>query len=73
MVKLVDTKDLKSLPIWECQFESGRGHQKEKWGGETCFYSKNLKNKKLPGRLEKKIYPKFNRAIIFDIFLKFLT
>tara|TARA_B100000029_G_scaffold389080_1_gene385381 strand:- start:293 stop:1078 length:786 start_codon:yes stop_codon:yes gene_type:complete len=39
---------------------------KEKWGGETCFYSKNLKNKKLPGRLEKKIYPKFNRAIIFD-------
>ena len=28
MVKLVDTKDLKSLPFWECQFESGRGHQK---------------------------------------------
>ena len=27
MVKLVDTKDLKSLPLWECQFESGRGHQ----------------------------------------------
>ena len=27
VVKLVDTKDLKSLPIWECQFESGRGHQ----------------------------------------------
>ena len=27
MVKLVDTKDLKSLPFWECQFESGRGHQ----------------------------------------------
>ena len=26
MVKLVDTKDLKSLPFWECQFESGRGH-----------------------------------------------
>ena len=26
MVKLVDTKDLKSLPLWECQFESGRGH-----------------------------------------------
>jgi len=25
-VKLVDTKDLKSLPFWECQFESGRGH-----------------------------------------------
>ena len=27
VVKLVDTKDLKSLPVWECQFESGRGHQ----------------------------------------------
>ena len=26
MVKLVDSKDLKSLPLWECQFESGRGH-----------------------------------------------
>jgi len=25
-VKLVDTKDLKSLPLAECQFESGRGH-----------------------------------------------
>ena len=25
VVKLVDTKDLKSLPFWECQFESGRG------------------------------------------------
>ena len=28
VVKLVDTKDLKSLPVRECQFESGRGHQK---------------------------------------------
>ena len=27
VVKLVDTKDLKSLPLAECQFESGRGHQ----------------------------------------------
>ena len=26
VVKLVDTKDLKSLPLWECKFESGRGH-----------------------------------------------
>ena len=23
---LADTKDLKSLPFMECQFESGRGH-----------------------------------------------
>ena len=28
VVKLVDTKDLKSLPVWECWFESGRGHHK---------------------------------------------
>ena len=26
--EMVDTKDLKSLPVRECQFESGRGHQK---------------------------------------------
>ena len=26
VVKLVDTKDLKSLPLAECQYESGRGH-----------------------------------------------
>ena len=25
-IMLADTKDLKSLPFWECQFESGRGH-----------------------------------------------
>ncbi len=25
--EMVDTKDLKSLPVRECQFESGRGHQ----------------------------------------------
>ena len=31
VVKLVDTKDLKSLPFWECQFESGRGHQNDTW------------------------------------------
>jgi prepilin-type N-terminal cleavage/methylation domain-containing protein len=30
VVKLVDTKDLKSLPLAECQFESGRGHHKIK-------------------------------------------
>ena len=26
VVKSVDTKDLKSLPVWEYRFESGRGH-----------------------------------------------
>ncbi len=39
---------------------------KKNWGGETCFYSKNNQNKKIPGKLSEKIYPKFNRAIFFD-------
>ena len=38
VVKLVDTKDLKSLPVWECQFESGRGHQKN----EEIKYNENF-------------------------------
>ena len=40
---------------------------KEKWGGELCFYSENKKNKKMHGKLIKKIYPKFNRAVFFDV------
>ena len=39
---------------------------KEKNGGELCFYEKNLKNNNLPGKLIKKIVPKFNRAVLFD-------
>ena len=39
---------------------------KKNWGGELCFYLKNPKNSKMPGKLFKKIYPKFNRAVIFD-------
>jgi len=35
-------------------------------GGELCLYEKNPHNKKLPGKLVKKIEPKFNRAILFD-------
>ena len=40
---------------------------KKNWGGETSFYSKNLKNKNMPGKMTQKIYPKFNRAILFDV------
>ena len=39
---------------------------KEKNGGELCFYEKNKKNKKMPGKLITKILPKFNRAVLFD-------
>ncbi len=35
-------------------------------GGELCLYEKNFQNKKLPGKLIKKIEPKFNRAVLFD-------
>lgn len=40
---------------------------KKSWGGETSFYLKNLKNKNMPGNISQKIYPKFNRAILFDV------
>ena len=40
---------------------------KKNWGGETCFYNINTKNNKIPGNVSTKIYPKFNRAIFFDV------
>ena len=40
---------------------------KKNWGGSTCFYSKNNIKKSLPGKIAAKIYPKFNRALIFDV------
>ena len=40
---------------------------KKNWGGETCFYYKNKNNNKIPGTISTKIYPKFNRAIFFDV------
>jgi Rps23 Pro-64 3,4-dihydroxylase Tpa1-like proline 4-hydroxylase len=39
---------------------------KQSNGGELCLYEKNYKNKRLPGKLVKKIEPKFNRAVLFD-------
>ncbi len=39
---------------------------KDKNGGEICFFGKNKKNKNMPGKMVKKIVPKFNRAILFD-------
>ena len=49
MVKLVDTKDLKSLPFWECQFESGRGHQKQMI--KKIISDKNLNSVKIKKKL----------------------
>ena len=40
---------------------------KKNWGGESCLYFKNIKNKNMPGKLSVKIYPKFNRALLFDV------
>ena len=55
MVKLVDTKDLKSLPFWECQFESGRGHQKIMKKKFHFIFDNNKKSK----NFRKKILKKF--------------
>ena len=59
MVKLVDTKDLKSLPLWECQFESGRGHQ-IKMNKLIIISDKNTKSL----RLKKIITSIFKKEII---------
>lgn len=37
---------------------------KKSWGGELGFWENNTKEK--PGKLVKKIEPKFNRAVLFD-------
>ncbi len=54
MVKLVDTKDLKSLPFWECQFESGRGHHC-KMIQPLIISDKNSKSLKIKSQIEKAI------------------
>ena len=50
MVKLVDTKDLKSLPFWECQFESGRGHHL-KMNKPIIVSDKNFKSLQIKKKL----------------------
>ena len=54
VVKLVDTKDLKSLPLAECQFESGRGHHlNEKLQIISDKNIKSLKIKKFIKNIKK--------------------
>ena len=67
MVKLVDTKDLKSLPFWECQFESGRGHHKIM--SKTLVISdKNIKSLKIKSSInkifKKKKFKKNNLVVV---------
>jgi NAD+ kinase len=50
VVKLVDTKDLKSLPFWECQFESGRGHHL-KMNKPIIVSDKNFKSLQIKKKL----------------------
>ena len=67
MVKLVDTKDLKSLPFWECQFESGRGHHFKKMNKTLIVSDKNsksLKIKKIIVKLLNKVKIKKSNIII---------
>ena len=54
MVKLVDTKDLKSLPLAECQFESGRGLLKH-MSKLLVISDKNPKSLKLKALVSKEI------------------
>ena len=56
VVKLVDTKDLKSLPLAECQFESGRGHHYMK--NIQIISDKNKKSLKIKSILQKQINSK---------------
>ena len=67
VVKLVDTKDLKSLPFWECQFESGRGHQNYIMKKLHFIFDKNIKAQKLKKILLKKFknhLPKKSNTIV---------
>ena len=58
MVKLVDTKDLKSLPIWECQFESGRGHQR--WKMRIHFTIDKTRKAKITKKVLLKKYKNYS-------------
>ena len=60
---MVDTKDLKSLPARECQFESGRGHQKIYKINFVFDNTKKAKNKIILRR-NKNISPKKSDVIV---------
>jgi NAD+ kinase len=53
VVKLVDTKDLKSLPFWECQFESGRGHHTKKMNIPLIISDKNKKSLNIKNKINR--------------------
>ena len=61
-MKLVDTKDLKSLPFWECQFESGRGHQL-KMNKPSIVADNNLKSLSIKKKIAK-VLKKNNLKIV---------
>jgi NAD kinase len=66
VVKLVDTKDLKSLPLAECQFESGRGHHQ--MSNPQIIFDKNKKSIIIKNQLIKKINQyKFKNPNLFIV------
>ena len=52
--KVVDTSDLKSVPFWECQFESGRGHHQRIMNKCHFVFDKTKKSKKFKKNVLKK-------------------
>ena len=51
---MVDTKDLKSLPVRECQFESGRGHHRKNFMNIHFVFDKTKKSQRLKKLILKK-------------------
>ena len=67
MVKLVDTKDLKSLPLAECQFESGRGHHFKNMNRPLIISDTNSRSLKLKKQINKIfIIPIYNQTSTYN-------